>query len=241
MIELPDDDPDILEYFLEFLYRGEYTNGVKKCGSCRKHVEELGEALKSWFLMSDDKSLSDLPEIDDVKGADKPIDSNNRYPDKDMKDSRMWHEGGYDENLKEYLRLPKTHRGNPSFNVTLPLRLYIMAVKYDVKPLARIARERFITAFGSYKWKYMPQVMDELYQNTLSTADRVIREAAIEALVRKMYEYKGMFLIFQPVTLKHNDFADDIWQGFFLTSYSRRARVKAIRRPALRFDDELWF
>jgi hypothetical protein len=189
----------------------------------------LGKALESWSLTSDDKSLSDFPEIDDSKGTNKTRGSDYRCADK----SRTWREKNFDENLKEYLRLPKTHRGNPSFSITLPLRLYIMAVKYDVKALARVARQRFITAFENYKWKYIPQVVNELYQNTLSTVDRVIREATIVALVDKMYKYKGMFSIFQPVMLKHRDFAGDIWQGFFLPSHGWRACMSAFRGPSL--------
>jgi hypothetical protein len=95
-----------------------------------------------------------------------------------------------------------------------------MAVKYGVEPLADLARKRFTTEFVKYKWKYMPQVVDELYQNTLSKADRLIRKAVVEALVEKMHKHKSVFLIFQPVMLKHSDFAVELLQGFFSFFYS---------------------
>jgi hypothetical protein len=181
----------------------------------------LEKALEEWFGTSNDEVSWDSPESDKVKGmdADKP------YTTKDIKDLTAWCEEDFDKNLEEYLALPKTHRSDPCVNMTLPLRLYVMAVKYNVKPLANLARERFTTAFVKYKWKYMPQVVDELYQNTLSKTDRFIREAVIGALAEKMYEYEGVFLIFQPVMLKHSDFAVQLLQGFFSPFYGWRSRM----------------
>ncbi|KAM0442732.1 hypothetical protein ACHAQK_003787 [Fusarium lateritium] len=244
-IELPDDDPEILEYFLEFLYTGDYTDGVTKCGPCRVHLEELEEALAGWYTTSDDDTSSDSQESDEANGTDDDanshqVDSDKEQSDKkdsDKKDSdeetdwdwdrpytpetiedlTMWYEEFFDDDFNKYIALPKTHGSDSYVAMTLPLRLYVMAVKYDVVPLADLARKRFIAAFVKHTGAYKANVVDELYQNTTSTADYLIREAVIKSLVDELYEFKGRFFIFWAVMLKHGDFAAELMRGFFFT------------------------
>ncbi|KAM0239509.1 hypothetical protein ACHAP5_008299 [Fusarium lateritium] len=202
-IELPDDDPDILEYFLEFLYTGDYTDGVTKCGPCRVHLEELEEALAGWYTTSDDDTSSDSQESDEANGTDDDANSHQAESDKEhsdeetdwdwdrpytpetIEDLTMWYEEFFDDDLNKYLALPKTHGSDSFVAMTLPLRLYVMAVKYDVVPLADLARKRFITAFVKHEGAYKANVVDELYQNTTSTADCLIREAVIKSLMAR--------------------------------------------------------
>lgn len=92
-------------------------------------------------------------------------------------------------------------------DMTLPLRLYVMADKYDVPALRLLARDRFYRAV-ELVWeeaKCFPDVVDELYQTTPPT-DTAMREIVCR-LVAAVIHVPRVRDKMRSVMIKHGDFA----------------------------------
>jgi hypothetical protein len=92
-------------------------------------------------------------------------------------------------------------------DMTLPLRLYVMADKYDVPALRLLARDRFYRAV-ELVWEEaecFPDVVDELYQTTPPT-DTAMREIVCR-LVAAVIHVPRVRDKMRSVMIKHGDFA----------------------------------
>jgi hypothetical protein len=227
---LPEDDPDILERFLEFLYTGTYTDGVNStwgkpsatammdpktirqklqepaCGeqglstlhenaSCddqdrnwqspSEETEESEEGLEDSEEEYDEDSPATSDEYDDVEERTTTMEAIALLPSEDA--------------LKTLANLRK--------DMTLPLRLYVMADKYDVPALKLLARNRFYRA-AELVWReaeYFPDIVDELYETT-PPSDTAMREIVCRLVGGWVLDPKVREKL-RPVMAKHGEFA----------------------------------
>lgn len=92
-------------------------------------------------------------------------------------------------------------------DMALPLRLYIMADKYDVPALRLLARDRFYRAV-EVEWEYaecFPDIVDELYLGTPQT-DTAMREIVCRIVGSRILDDKVRDKM-RSVMVKHGDFA----------------------------------
>ena len=233
-IDLPDDDPDILHLFLEFLYTGSYNDGVvpdwgKPSVAAMMHPREVQLALErqpgviyAESLMTSNQSKS----------------SSVRYGiDKDVGDSQSQQFASDEEPKEEYVesdaasssdgqeqsvaarqaKLDDSHSCENSEasrsqaaernDLFVPLRLYFMADKYDVPALRLLSRDRFYRA-AELIWadaECFPDVVDELYSCTSESAV-ALREIVCRLVGGRLME-DGIKNMMKPVMEKHGEFA----------------------------------
>jgi hypothetical protein len=95
----------------------------------------------------------------------------------------------------------------PRQDLFLPLRLYIMADRYDVPSLRLLARDRFYRA-AEASWKVadcFPSVVDELYSYT-PDSNVAMREIVCRLVANSLEEDETRKRM-EPVMRKHGDFA----------------------------------
>ncbi|EXA48735.1 hypothetical protein FOQG_12641 [Fusarium oxysporum f. sp. raphani 54005] len=197
-IELPEDDPDVVERFLEFLYTGTYSDGVNfTCGKPAKAAlldpESVLQSLQQPACGSQETGMSSPAQgtedwISKDERDEEPDEEYNEY-DEDPDDSSDDGDVAGDEQSKLAKVAEAVAFGHCSrteglkqiadlrSDMTLPLRLYVMADKYDVPALRLLARDRFYRAV-ELVWEEaecFPDVVDELYQTTPPT-DTAMRD-----------------------------------------------------------------
>ncbi|KAF5625025.1 hypothetical protein F52700_9400 [Fusarium sp. NRRL 52700] len=222
-IKLPEDDPDVVERFLEFLYTGNYSDGVNftwgkpskaafldaeaviqnlqqpACGS--QEMDRLWPVEGSDEWVTDDEPDEEHNEYDEHTGS--PSD-NGDVDEQSNELTRMTGAVGEgrcsrEEGLKQLAALRN--------DMTLPLRLYAMTDKYDVPALRLLARDRFYRAV-ELVWEEaecFPDVVDELYQTTPPT-DTAMREIVCR-LVASVIHVPSVRDKMRNVMMKHGDFA----------------------------------
>lgn len=92
-------------------------------------------------------------------------------------------------------------------DMALPLRLYIMADKYDVPALRLLARDRFYRAI-ELEWEHadsFPDIVDELYLGTPQN-DTAMREIVCRVVGSRILNDKVREKM-RPMMEKHGDFA----------------------------------
>jgi hypothetical protein len=234
-IELPEDDPDVVERFLEFLYTGTYTYGVNftwgkpskaalldpeaviqnlqqpACGSQEEDMsstEEEGsqagsqeggqDGSQDW--VTDDEPDEEYNEYDERAGSPSDIgDAAGDEKSKLTKAAEAVAEGRRQEGLNQLAELRN--------DMTLLLRLYVLADKYDVPALRLLAPVRFYRAV-ELVWEEaecFPDVVDELYQTTPPT-DTAMTEIVCR-LVTAVIHVPRIREKMRNVMMKHGDFA----------------------------------
>ncbi|KAF4949830.1 hypothetical protein FGADI_8627 [Fusarium gaditjirri] len=230
-IELPEDDPDALERFLEFLYTGTYSDGVNStwgkpskealldpetvlqnlqqpaCGNQEASMSssvEGAENLPPFFTEDeyDEEADEEYNEYDDRPRT--PSDNGDVRGDEKSKPAKVAEAVAFgrctrEEGLKQLAGLRN--------DMTLPLRLYVLADKYDVPALRLLARDRFYRA-AELVWEEaecFPDVVDELYQTTPPT-DIAMREIVCR-LVGAVIHVPSARDKMRGVMMKHGDFA----------------------------------
>ncbi|RMJ09221.1 hypothetical protein CDV36_011168 [Fusarium kuroshium] len=258
VVELPDDDPDVLERFLEFLYTGAYSDDVnqtwgKPSIAAMMSPEEVLENLNNTpgvpedFLAGDGRPLTPCygprnsnqvgPNGDDSDENDldyeppsptssrsntnsEPEEEYNEYYGDGASNSEKEQEDSPEKpslgtrsymNLSELVTLDKEEAMQRLVEVrndmSLPLRLYIMADKYDVPALRLLARDRFYRAV-ELEWEHaecFPDVIDELYLGTPQT-DTAMREIVCRIVGSRILSDRVREKM-RPVMEKHGDFA----------------------------------
>ncbi|EEU40679.1 uncharacterized protein NECHADRAFT_33838 [Fusarium vanettenii 77-13-4] len=228
VVELPDDDPDVLERFLEFLYTGAYSDGVNQTWGKPSTVammspEEVQENLNNTPDDSDENDLDyepPSPTSTRSNSNSEPEEEYNEYYGDSASNSEQEPEDSPEEprlesmsvmQLCELLALNKEEAMQRLVKIrndmTLPLRLYIMADKYDVPALRLLARDRFYRAV-ELEWEHaecFPDVVDELYLGTPQT-DTAMREIVCRIVGSRILSDRVRDKM-RPVMEKHGDFA----------------------------------
>ncbi|KAH6624043.1 BTB/POZ protein [Chaetomium sp. MPI-SDFR-AT-0129] len=266
IVELPEDDPDVLERFLQFLYTGTYEDGVIGAWTSAAEAsmitpEEVKELLATapgttigpgsedgedsdYYPDNDQYTMDDFQNFpeDDFDEDDFEEDS---LSDEEQEDEEMASssEGSTPEEqrmaeaaeeLKFLATSPESGDEDPQHDFSeadrqpqalfLPLRLFIMADKYDVPSLKLFARERFRHA-AEMLWEsvdYFPDLVDELYSNTPE------QDGGMRSIVCRLV---GLTIVgpeqrqrFAAVMHKHGDFAAGVMNYWLDTADIFRAR-----------------
>jgi hypothetical protein len=256
VVELPEDDPDVLECFLQFLYTGTYQDETR--------VPSLRKGPVDVTIMSRkeiDKELRNMPGVEIIAPAhawpgsaammaalygpppegpdrttsranpasgnymstipdDEPVEPEENFPDRETEVSSD-EEGENISNDQGQSRLAKKEQRIRELRVEsiqypdkmrhqdlfLPLRLYVMADKFDVPALKLLARDRFFYA-AEQCWmsnESFPAVVDELYTTTADT-EVPMREIVCRLAGPNMHRHEQRARL-EEVMRKHGDFA----------------------------------
>ncbi|KAF4477148.1 hypothetical protein FAGAP_12508 [Fusarium agapanthi] len=226
-IELPEDDPDVVERFLEFLYTGTYTDGVNftwgkpskaalldpetilqslqqpACGNQKNGISSPMEGPEE--PVTDDEPDGEYNEYDEYSynsAGNGDIQGDEGYRSAKVGEALVTGHTGQPEGLKRLAQLRN--------DMTLPLRQYVMADKYDAPALRLLARDRFYRAV-ELVWEEaecFPDVVDELYETTPPT-DTAMREIVCR-LVAAVIHVPRVRDKMRNVMMKHGDFAVEV-------------------------------
>ncbi|KAF5576689.1 hypothetical protein FPCIR_12479 [Fusarium pseudocircinatum] len=206
-IQLPEDDPDIVERFLEFLYTGTYTDGVnftwgKPSKAALLDPETVIQNLQQPACGSGEEDMSSTEEegSQDWITDDEPDEEYNEYDERSGSPSDNGDAAG--DEKSELTKLAELRN-----DMTLPLRLYVLADKHDVPALRLLACDRFYRAV-ELVWEEaecFPDVVDELYETTPPT-DTAMREIVCR-LVAAVIHVPKVREKMRGVMMKHGDFA----------------------------------
>ncbi|KAG5747241.1 hypothetical protein H9Q69_002482 [Fusarium xylarioides] len=223
-VELPEDDPDVVERFLEFLYTGTYTDGVnftwgKPSKAALLDPKTVLQSLQQPACGNQENGISSSMEgpegSDDDDEPDEEYNEYDEYSYTSSGNGDIEGDEGY-RSAKVGEALATGHTGQPEGlkrlarlrnDMTLPLRLYVLADKYDVPALRLLARDRFYRAV-ELVWEEaecFPDVVDELYQTTPPT-DTAMREIVCR-LVAAVIHVPRVRDKMRSVMMKHGDFA----------------------------------
>jgi hypothetical protein len=227
---LPEDDPDILERFLEFLYTGNYSENSKKITEkpsdatlvttmSAKRVDRCLRRPPGVLLMEatpDQPSTTEVAESSDIQSEMSYEESGSdlEYSDEDYEEPDGEPDDGHhsDEGDGPDLeaRVAAAHSQaliDSHNNLFIPLRVYIMAEKYDVPALRLLARDRFYRT-AELIWaeaECFPDVVDELYSGTPHT-ETAMRDIVCRLVSQRIQEDEIRRKL-QPVMSEHGDFA----------------------------------
>jgi hypothetical protein len=230
VVDLPDDDPYILERFLQFLYTGNYEDGEypvlnKASSSATMTPEEVREELDQAPGI-DTAGVSDghggVPETqpqDPTRALEERNDEGDESDgdyvpeedgeDEDKEQSEIEYNDFDESGGDDYAGAsPQVHRIDWPHNLFTSLRVYVMADKFDVPALKLLARERFYrTAEKIYTTcEDFPAVVDEMYRSTPPT-DVAMREIPCRLIANQYCEEKALRERIVPVMREHGDLA----------------------------------
>ncbi|KAH8894295.1 POZ domain-containing protein [Thozetella sp. PMI_491] len=205
VVQLPQADPTVLEKFLQFLYTGNYNDGVlpstMPSAAAMMTPQELQVALavKPGEIVVEEAEQDETEydsELDDEEGENDPEEEYNEFCGDSGKAGEL---NSNDE--------PEQRDARAMF---LSLRVYLMADQFDVPALRLLARDRFYREAEAlyHNCNAFPDVVDELYDNTRQN-DIAMREG-IARLVANRLEDDEFKQKLEPVMRKHGDFGVDV-------------------------------
>ncbi|KAI3575012.1 hypothetical protein IWW34DRAFT_809621 [Fusarium oxysporum f. sp. albedinis] len=233
-IELPEDDPDVVERFLEFLYTGTYSNGVSftwgepskaalldpetvlqslqqpACGNQEAGMSSPAEGTEDWVTEhghdeEPDEEYNEYDEYTNTPSGNGDVAGDGQSKLAKVAEAVAFGHCSRTEGLKQFADLRS--------DMTLPLRLYVMADKYNVPALRLLARDRFYRAV-ELVWEEaecFPDVVDELYQTTPPT-DTAMREIVCR-LVAAVIHVPRVRDEMRSAMMKHGDFAVGVMEN----------------------------
>ncbi|KAI9863346.1 MAG: hypothetical protein M1813_003788 [Trichoglossum hirsutum] len=219
VIDLPDDDPYILERFLQFLYTGTYEDGEYPA----LNMPSLAATMTPEEVQAE---LNQAPGIDfmGVSGSIQEGGGWNRegdevYEEEDEEEGEEEEDDDDDEDDDEEEEaeeeeadiegaLPQSYRTDWPHSLFTSLRVYVMADKFDVPALKLLARKRFYrTAEKIYvTCEDFPAVVDEMYRSTPPN-DSAMRGIPCRLIAAQYYEERALRERFEPVMREHGDLA----------------------------------
>jgi hypothetical protein len=234
VVDLPDDDPYILERLLQFLYTGNYEDSEypilnKASSSATMTPEEVQEELDQapgidtagvgdghggvLETQSRDPTSASEERNDESDENDGDYIPEEDGEDEDEEQSEIeyndFDESGGDDYAPNLGASPQVvHRTDWPHNLFTSLRVYVMADKFGVPALKLLARERFYrTAETIYTTcEDFPAVVDEMYHSTPPT-DVAMREIPCRLIANQYCEEKALRERIVPVMREHADLA----------------------------------
>ncbi|KAF4439482.1 hypothetical protein F53441_12589 [Fusarium austroafricanum] len=212
-VELPDDDPDVVEGFLEFLYTGTYSDGVNSTWGKLSAAATLDPETDQENLQT--LACGDLDTTVSRDGEEnEPDEEYNEYQEESLQEDNEGFKGEQDgraQQMQDLANLPnaigKQKLADLCDDMILSLRLYVMADKYDVPVLRLLARDRFYHS-AKVVWKEaecFPAVVDELYE-TAPPTDIVMKEIVCRLVAASLHD-RDVRDKMRPVMIKHGEFA----------------------------------
>ena len=186
--------------FTELLHELRIEPGVEVDAQGEKTTEKPSRSTSSLFPVPTDAAQDDDESYISEASEKEPQEEYNEF-DEEVEDEE---DDDDSSGLPPVVDLSDLHDRQ---NFFLPLRLYIMADKYDVPALRLLARDRFYRA-AETSWrvaKSFPAVIDELYSCTLPT-ETAMREIVCR-LVGTGIRGDGQRERMNEVMRKHGDFA----------------------------------
>jgi hypothetical protein len=235
VVDLPDDDPYILERLLQFLYTGNYEDGEypvlnKASSSATMTPEEVQEELDQApgidaacvgdghggvpETQSQDPTRASEERNDESDENDGDYVPEEDGEDEDKEQSEIeyndFDESGGDDYMTKRTEeaSPQVHQIDWPHSLFTSLRVYVMADKFAVPALKLLARERFYrTAESIYTTcEDFPAVVDEMYRSTPPT-DVAMREIPCRLIANQYCGEKALRERMVPVMREHGDFA----------------------------------
>ena len=231
VVDLPDDDPYILEQLLQFLYTGNYEDGEypvlnKASSSATMTPEEVLEELDQApgidamgasdghggvpETQSQDPTHASEERNDESDDGDYVPEEDDEDEDKEQSEIEYneFDESGGDDTVANLAVSPQVHRIDWPHTLFTSLRVYVMADKFDVPALKLLARERFYrTAENIYMTcEDFPAVVDEMYRSTPPT-DVAMREIPCRLIANQYGLENALRERIVPVMREHGDLA----------------------------------
>ncbi|KAK3901776.1 BTB/POZ protein [Staphylotrichum tortipilum] len=256
VVDLPEDDPAVLERFLQFLYTGTYTDVAGSASgppsdACKLSPEEVQDQLDRGpgvhtVCPADEESDAEPPDYNEEGGSEAEL--SDTTPAEPNEPPEEYESESFNDELSDAAEGPPGYPAHYNHLSTrlrqlatafdteekarqihldshvqmelelfLPVRLYVMADKFDVPALKLLARDRFYRA-AELSWRVadcFPEVVDELYTNTAPT-DLALREIVCRLVGAsiKDAEQRGRM---EEVMKKHGDFAVGVMNYMLLS------------------------
>ncbi|KAI9781727.1 MAG: hypothetical protein M1839_005720 [Geoglossum umbratile] len=206
VIDLPEDDPYVLERFLQFLYTGTYEDGEYPVLGW----PSLPATMTPKRVI---KELDRTPGINNTSFVDDWSDFDYVQEEEDEGESEIdsdCDESGIDDCAADLTEGAEgePHRTDWPHSLFTSLRVFIMADKFNVPALKLLARNRFYrTAENVYSTcEDFPTVVDEMYRNT-TEKDRTMREIPCRLIANQYPSDKALRDRVGPVMQEHGDLA----------------------------------
>lgn len=212
-MDLPEDNPDILNMFLQFLYTGNYEDSehpnVKNRPSSPAIVssEEVEENLAQ--PAGSPQICSTLSDDDTEDGSFDPDAQEEEENSVEQEEVEQYEQNEFDEdsNYKSD-KEPPPYKTDYTHSMSTSVRVYAMADKFDVLALKLLARERFYRSAERHAIHAtdFPSVVDELFMTT-NPEDILMREIPCRLIGNVYGTDKKFDESLQPVMRKHGDLA----------------------------------
>jgi hypothetical protein len=223
-VELPDDDPDTVSRFLQFLYTGTYhdeqypnwsTPDIVSTMDVDEVHAELGEA-PGVAMMSD----ADSADTTYVPELEEPREPPEEYAESSV-DSRAASETSGTGSSQPDL--------SAQSNLITSVHVYALADKYDVPALKLLARRRF---YSRARQSFMtdmdfPATVDELYQITTEN-DYAMREIACRVVASGYSQGWEGVVKMEPIMRKHGDFSLGVMKYYTMYMVDRDFNAPAL-------------
>ncbi|KAI9737356.1 MAG: hypothetical protein M1834_009510 [Cirrosporium novae-zelandiae] len=174
-ISLPEDDPEIVECVISYLYTLDY---------CDEEEDTTGN------IIVNTRGGHNISPVDDQAAA--PVDAtigNDSDTDDTIPTKSHEHENpfGHEKKIDPYFR---------------DVRVYALAEKYDIPDLKDVAKSKFLRwAENNWSHEAFPTVVREIYEST-PASDCGLREVAVQLIfdhVEEVIERKGFRELFEDV------------------------------------------
>ncbi|KAK3896845.1 hypothetical protein C8A05DRAFT_48292 [Staphylotrichum tortipilum] len=262
IVDLPEDDPEVVERFLQFLYTGTYTNldsaYAPASDACMMSAREIRDELErppgvQAVCPHDEESDQESDKADNEREGGlktehsdtppaEPEEPDEEYDSSQSVNDEVSDAGGDAKSsnplphhrLATQLRELYTHMNtdekarqlhddlHPQLELEffIPLRLYVMADKFDVPALKLLAQDRFYRT-AERSWRVadcFPDVVDELYTTTPPT-DVGLREMVCRLVGPTIKDDDDQRARLQAVMRKHGDFAVDAMEYMVVSDH----------------------
>ncbi|PLB43255.1 hypothetical protein P170DRAFT_514520 [Aspergillus steynii IBT 23096] len=212
-IDLPDDDPDMIDRLFQFLYLGNYTDGeyfdelpsIPAMTEPQEVQAQLSQKLERFTVaeLSDSANDEDYPSEEDLQS---PRDNDEHLEYGSLHSSHDWDRESGDEQYHE----------NCPTQLFTSLRMYVIGDKYDVPALQLLAKTRFLRT-AEHHWKTSEEflaVLDELFVTT-STCDS-LRWSVCRLILQDYMSSPNIRELLRPTLARHGDFSMKLLQTVML-------------------------